>query len=82
MCWHVPLTLRLARSVVNKRLHFRRKFLAFGTIPGVKNQKEFAQSIEGGLVERGVLSEWSSWGKGFLGGVLCLEKGWHGRASF
>jgi len=67
------------RRVVNKRVHFRRKFLGFGAIPSVENQEEFAQRTEGGVVK--VFSEWSSWGKGFFCDLLWLEKGCHGRAS-
>jgi hypothetical protein len=57
--------------VVNRRLHIRRKFFLLGAIPGVENQKEFAQSTEGGLVKGLVFGEWSLEGKGFLG------EGWH-----
>jgi hypothetical protein len=71
------------RRIVNGRTNVRRKFLGSGALPGVKNQKEFAQGTERGFVERVFLSKWSYWGKGFefLGGRFRLEKGWHGRAS-
>jgi hypothetical protein len=69
------------QTVVNWRVPVRRKFFGSGTIPGVKNQEEFTQSIERVRVEGVVLSEWFSWGKGFWGGMFWLEKCWHRRAS-
>lgn len=78
---HVPLTLRLVWRVVNRRTRTRRTFFQFGAIPSVENQEEFAQDTER-VRGKGGLSEWSSWGKGFWGGMSWLKKGWHGRASF